>query len=111
MPGIAEKYSEDEDLTQKISYNGFQMLKVWPRTDEDVEDIKMFGEQPHVQIWLPVLKNTSTDLIIPPDALPTIKEDLKERGVEFSVINSNIEVSHRYRYDRSRYWPVYCRRI
>ncbi|XP_065211305.1 carboxypeptidase B-like [Planococcus citri] len=89
--GLAEKYSDEDDLPQKVSYDGFQLLKVWPRTDEDVDDIKVFGEQPRVQIWLPVLKNASTDLIIPPDALPTIKEDLKERGVEFSVINHNIE--------------------
>lgn len=94
--GLAEKYSEEDDVPLKASYNGFQLLKVWPRTDEDVDDIKMLGEQPRVQIWLPVLKNASTDIIIPPDSLPTVKEDLKERGVEFSIINHNIEVSLQY---------------
>lgn len=66
---------------------------MWPRTDDDVDHIRTIGEQSRVQIWLPVMKNASTDVIIPPDAVTAIKDELKEYGVEYATINKNIQVS------------------
>lgn len=85
--------ADEDDEGDRVSYKGFQLLRIWPRTDDAVEDLRNLGEQPRVQLWLPPVKNMSVDVVLPPNIASAVKEEFKDRDIEYSVLSTDIEVT------------------
>lgn len=97
---VSNRPSEDSDSDtdadaelNRVSYKGFHLLRIWPHTDDAIENLKMLGEQPRVQLWLPPLKNMSVDVILPPNMASAVKNELTENDIEYSILSNDIEVS------------------
>ena len=67
-------------------------MRIWPRTDDAIEELRILSEQSRVQLWLPLVKNMSLDVVVPPSIAPDLKDILQERDIEFSVLSTDIEV-------------------
>jgi len=84
----------EERGSDRISYKKFQLLRIWPRTDEAVDQIRGLSDKSsRVQMWLPLVKNASVDVVLPPSLVSETKEELEDKDVEFSVQSADIEVS------------------
>lgn len=76
----------------KVSYKRFQLLRVRPRSEEEVEDVANLEGETNVQFWTPLMKNRTVDIVIPPDLSLNIKEFFKDRGIPFTVLSTDLEV-------------------
>ncbi|XKL66650.1 hypothetical protein PGB90_010070 [Kerria lacca] len=85
--------SEEEENYdfKRISYKGYHLFRIWPRSDDTIENLKILSEQPNVQLWLPPVKNMSVDIVLPPNIISSIKEELKENSIEFSILSTDIQ--------------------
>ncbi|RZF49063.1 hypothetical protein LSTR_LSTR008349 [Laodelphax striatellus] len=75
-----------------VTYKDFQLLRVFPRTEDHVDDLEeMLEDEDGVQFWTPALKNKTTDILLPPDMIPEVKEYLTEQKIEYQTLISNLQ--------------------
>jgi len=79
---------------KKISYKRHLLLRVIPRTDTQVDDVLTMREELEgLMFWTEPARNHSTDILVPPDLIPDVKEFLQLRGLEFVVLHKDVQVS------------------
>lgn len=79
---------------KKVSYKRHQLLRVIPRTDIQVDDVLTMREELEgLMFWTEPARNHSTDILVPPDLIPDVKEFLQLRGLEFIVLLKDVQVS------------------
>jgi len=79
---------------KKISYKRHQLLRIIPRTDIEVEDVLTMREEVEgLMFWTEPARNHSTDILVPPDLIPDVKEFLQLRGLEYIVLLKDVQVS------------------
>ncbi|XP_075210220.1 carboxypeptidase B-like [Lycorma delicatula] len=74
-----------------VMYKGYQLFRVYPRTEDHVDELQdMLEDEEGVQFWTPPLKNHTTDVLLPPDMVDDVKGYLKEQGIEYTILISNL---------------------
>jgi hypothetical protein len=87
-------YDEWGAGAKKVSYKRHQLLRVIPRTDIQVDDVLTMREEVEgLMFWTEPARNHSTDILVPPDLIPDVKEFLHLRGLEFIVLLKDVQVS------------------
>jgi hypothetical protein len=82
------------DGAKKITYKRHQLLRVIPRTDIEVDDVLTMREEVEgLMFWTEPARNHSTDVLVPPDLIPDVKEFLQLRGLEYIVLLKDVQVS------------------
>ncbi|KAJ8893923.1 hypothetical protein PR048_006524 [Dryococelus australis] len=77
----------------RVSYWGHQVLRVSPRTARHVRAIENLHEDVDgLQLWSAPARNKSADLLVPPSALPDVKDFLAEHGLEYTVLVKDLQV-------------------
>jgi hypothetical protein len=85
-----------DDSSAKVDYKRYQLLRVIPRTDIQVEDVLALKEEIEgLMYWTQPAKNHSTDILIPPDLVLDVKQSLQLRGIEFVVLLKDVQVSRK----------------
>jgi hypothetical protein len=80
----------------KVSYKRHQVLRVTPRTDQEVDDVLALREEIEgLMYWTEPAKNHSADILVPPDLVTDVKEFLQLRGLEFVVLFKDVQVSRK----------------
>jgi len=79
---------------KKVSYKRHQLLRVIPRTDIQVDDVMTMREELEgLMFWTEPARNHSTDILVPPDLIPEVKEFLQLRELEYIVLLKDVQVS------------------
>lgn len=85
-----------ETNLSKVSYKRHQVLRVTPRTDQEVDDVLALREETEgLMYWTEPAKNHSADILVPPDLVTDVKEFLQLRGLEFVVLFKDVQVSRK----------------
>jgi hypothetical protein len=83
-----------DSSAKKVNYKHHQLLRVIPRTDEQVDEVLAMKEEiEELMYWTQPARNHSTDILVPPDFVPDVKEFLQLRGLEFVVLLNDVQVS------------------
>lgn len=90
-------------LTERVSkkslkknYKGYQLLRAFPDLQWKVHELLDLEEEADgsgVMWWTAPSLNGTTDLLVPPDLLSDIKEQLKSLKIEFQVVIWDLQVS------------------
>ena len=73
------------------SYNGFQVFRTYPVTDENVNQLKNLEERNEYSFWTGVVKGQGVDIMASPDNVPALKTDLAIRDISFEIMIFNVE--------------------
>lgn len=85
-----------DDRSKKVYYKNYQLLRVIPRTDMQVDDVLALREEIEgLMYWTEPARNHSADILIPPDSVTDVKQFLQIRGVEFVVLLKDVQVSRK----------------
>jgi hypothetical protein len=86
-----------ESSSQKVNYKRHQVLRVTPRTDQEVDGVLALREEiDGLMYWTEPAKNHSADILVPPDLVADVKEFLQLRGLEFVVLFMDVQVRRKY---------------
>lgn len=80
----------------KKNYKGYQLLRAFPDLQWKVHELLDLEEEADgsgVMWWTAPSLNGTTDLLVPPDLLSDIKEQLKSLKIEFQVVIWDLQVS------------------
>ena len=95
--GMNYFFGEDErwnGKNRKVRYNRYQLLRVTPRTNGQVEDVMALRDEVDgLMYWTQPTKNHSADILVPPGLVADVKQFLHMRGLEFVVLFKDIQVS------------------
>jgi hypothetical protein len=81
---------------KKVNYKRYQLLRVIPRTDKQVDDVLALREDIEgLMYWTQPAKNHSADILVPPDLVTDVREFLQLRGLEFVVLLKDVQVSRK----------------
>lgn len=84
--------SNSKPKHSRVSYKKYQLLRVLPSDEDDVIDIEGLSEEPGVQVWMPIRKNNTADLLLPPSVARDVKRFLTQREIDFVILSSDLEV-------------------
>jgi hypothetical protein len=85
-----------DNISKKVNYKRYQVLRVIPRTDLQVNDVLELREETGgLMYWTEPAKNHSADILVPPDLVTDVKEFLHLRGLEFVVLFKDVQVSRK----------------
>lgn len=88
--------SNNRIVSSRVSYKKFQLIRVIPFDEDDVLEIEGVSEEPGVQVWMPIRKNKTADLLLPPSIARDVKRFLTQKEIEFVVLSTDLEVSVYY---------------
>ena len=93
--GFNDDLDDERDVgAKKVNYKHYQLLRVIPRTDIQVDDILTMREEIEgLMFWTEPAKNHSADILVPPDLTSDVKEFLQSQGLEFIVLLKDVQVS------------------
>ncbi|GBP10909.1 hypothetical protein EVAR_5482_1 [Eumeta japonica] len=79
----------------KKNYKGYQLLRAYPDVQWKVHELLDLQEEAQgsgVAWWSAPTLSGPTDLLVPPDLLPDIKDHLKSHKIDFDVIIWDLQV-------------------
>ncbi|XP_043283994.1 carboxypeptidase B-like [Venturia canescens] len=84
--------------TNRVSYKGHQLIRITPTTKGQVKDLVDLkdSEGEDVRFWSPPLGNKSTDILISPDIIPDVKDFLREKNIDFTVMIPDLQKTIAY---------------
>jgi len=83
----------DSRRERRVSYRGHQLLRVSTRSNHRDKLNMMHTELgPGLQVWTTVSRNRSTDILVPPNLVYSVKQFLQEHDMDFAVLSSDIQV-------------------
>lgn len=86
----------DDASSNKVNYKRYQLVRVIPRTDMQVDDVLALKEEIEgLMYWTQPAKNNSADILIPPELVTDVKEFLQLRELEFVVLLKDVQVSRK----------------
>ncbi|CAK9813043.1 Carboxypeptidase A4 [Anthophora plagiata] len=77
----------------RVSYRNYQLIRLYPSTKGQVNDLKELKEtEPEeVKFWTQPMYNKTTDIVVGPDIVSDVKMFLRERGIDFTVLISDLQ--------------------
>ncbi|KAK9507608.1 hypothetical protein O3M35_007428 [Rhynocoris fuscipes] len=85
------KGRERTQTNSRVSYKHYQLLRVRPSTDDELQELEALEEEPGIEFWSPPITNRSADLVAPPDVAEYLKEYLTDKDVQFTVLSSDLD--------------------
>ncbi|XP_068630105.1 carboxypeptidase A2-like isoform X2 [Battus philenor] len=97
MQGETIKKMKKKSL--KKNYKGYQLLRAYPDVQWKVQemlDLQEEGQGSGLMWWTSPSRNSSTDLLVPPDLLPDVKDHMKSNNIDYSVIIYDLQKAITY---------------
>ncbi|XP_017788792.1 PREDICTED: carboxypeptidase B-like [Habropoda laboriosa] len=84
--------------SNRVSYRNYQLIRLFPSTKAQVNDLKELkeAEPEDVKFWTQPMYNKTTDLVVGPDLVSDVKTFLRNKGIDFTVLISDLQKTIAY---------------
>ncbi|XP_066587739.1 carboxypeptidase B-like [Prorops nasuta] len=92
------EYKTSRQRSNRISYKNHQLIRIFPVAEKYVEDLgELYNAEPgHIKFWTQPVDNRTTDVVVSPEVLDDVKDYLKDRGMKFKVLISDLQKTIAY---------------
>ncbi|KAG8329655.1 hypothetical protein J6590_081811 [Homalodisca vitripennis] len=72
-------------------YRDHQLLRVVPRTKDDLEELEGLEGESGVVFWSPPALNRSLEMVLSPSVADDVKQYLSDSDMDYTVLNVNVQ--------------------